>query len=182
MKLIGITGKAGSGKDTAADYLATLGYSKYSMAGPLKAMLRVIGVDCDDRDTKELPHPVFGVSPRHMAQTLGTEWMRDKVAQDGWIRIAQQRWVDAQYYAAESQPGRFPGLVIPDIRFPDEAAWLRKAGGTLIHIYRPDAVAVKDHISEKGVPYLLGIDHGVVNGATVAELHRKIAAILKVIL
>ena len=44
-KLLGITGKAGSGKTKAADHLVSLGWTRVKLAGPLKDMLRAIGLD-----------------------------------------------------------------------------------------------------------------------------------------
>lgn len=145
MKLIGLTGKAGVGKDTVADYLvANYGFVKYSLADPIKDMLEVIGVDCRTRETKEVPHPVFGVSPRRMAQTLGTEWGRMCIRDDLWLKAAEQFLVPAQMHS------RVKGVVIPDIRFENEATWLRSQGGKLWHVCR-DVPAVEAHASEAGV-------------------------------
>ena len=84
MRLIGIAGKARSGKDTAASYLLNkLGgdWSAASFADPMKTMLNAIGVDTSD-EAKDLPSNQYGVSTRHMLQTLGTEWGRNIIADD----------------------------------------------------------------------------------------------------
>ena len=55
MKVIGLHGKAGSGKDTVADYLvANHGFEKISFATTLKAMLAAGGfTEPANRDDKE---------------------------------------------------------------------------------------------------------------------------------
>jgi hypothetical protein len=186
MKLIGVTGRAGSGKDTVADYLCKHhGFYKYSFAAPLKEMLKVIGV-FDDRATKELPHPVFGVSPRRMMQTLGTDWGRDTICDDIWLRVAEQRLRGGativlnsyQYMGNEiSDVGPAKGMVISDVRFENEAAWVRRQGGLLIHLVRPGLAAVEAHASEAGIVEVGG-DAYIENDGTIEELHRKVYAVL----
>lgn len=178
MRIIGLTGYAGVGKDTVADYLVThYGYVKYSFAKPLKDMLKVLGVDCDNRDTKELPHPTFGVSPRVMAQTLGTEWMRNCIDEDGWLLLAKA-YVEAvrngNQYADEQTA--IPGVVFSDVRFMNEAGYVR-SHGTLIHVWRPDANAVTPHESEKGIPFK-DCDRALMNDKTVEVIFRRLNDIM----
>lgn len=169
MKLIGLTGFAGSGKDTAADYLVqNYGFIKYSFAGPLKEMLKVIGVDCDNRDTKERKHPVFGASPRRMAQTLGTEWMRECVNSQGWLLLADQ-------FIKNTLP-EVPGIVISDVRFENEARFLREKNGLLIHVVR-DTAPVEGHASEAGVKFL-DEDRCLMNDKTIERMQMRLANII----
>lgn len=84
MRLIGIAGPARAGKDTLCSYmLDNLGddWTRSSFADPLKEMLRAIGVDCSD-DAKAVVSDDYGVTPRHMMQTLGTEWGRNLIDGD----------------------------------------------------------------------------------------------------
>ena len=84
MRLIGIAGQARSGKDTLASYLLDNldgVWLRSSFADPLKEMLRAIGVDCSD-DAKAVVSDVYGVTPRHMMQTLGIEWGRHTIDND----------------------------------------------------------------------------------------------------
>ncbi len=156
MKIIGLTGKAGAGKDTVADYLAThFHFVKYPLAKPIKDMLAVIGVDANDRATKEKPHPVFGVSPRRMAQTLGTEWGRMCIRNDFWLKVAELHIEAVRIENGAAQFAPVAGIVIPDIRFENEAEWLRSQGGTLWHIMRK-VPAVEAHASEAGVAHKPG--------------------------
>jgi dephospho-CoA kinase len=85
MILIGITGRARCGKDTAADYLsANIGFKKYSFAKPIKdAVKDMFGLTEDHVNgyLKEVVLPDICHSPRFLMQTLGTEWGR-KIVND----------------------------------------------------------------------------------------------------
>lgn len=145
--LIGIAGDAGAGKDTLADALcAHYNWEKYNLALPIKRMLAPILPDPQwgDRDWKEAPIPALGGrSPRYLAQTLGTEWGRRAVHEDFWVWIA-----DRMYQAGG------PGMVVADVRFDNEARWIRERGGIVFRIVRPDnpfLIDNKQHISEVGI-------------------------------
>lgn len=152
MRLIGITGKAGSGKDTAADYLVREhGYRKYALAGPLKAMLRAIDVPCDTQEEKAAINPVFGVTNRYLAQSLGTEWMRECVAEDGWLRLARQYIETQRELSRLSEDGSPRGVVVADIRYDNEAEMIKKMGGTILKINRRTEDIAGSHVSETGI-------------------------------
>lgn len=169
MRVIGLTGKAGAGKDTVADYLFERhGFARYAMAGPLKRMLAAIGVDCDTRETKELPHPLFGVSPRRFAQTLGTEWGRQMIRDDIWLLCAER--------AVSQTTGWATGFVITDIRFDNEAKWLLSRGGLLWEIRRGEVPKVEAHASEAGLSVFP--TRVIENNGTIGDLRRVIEAAL----
>lgn len=145
--IIGITGPAQSGKDTAADFIIGQvegAYKKTSFADPIKEMLRA-GLDLSTEQLygklKDVIDNRYECTPRHMLQTLGTEWGRTLINGNTWV-IAMEDYLDT-----------IGGLfIIPDIRFENEATLIRKYG-RLIHITgRDDNIeAGADHISEKGV-------------------------------
>ena len=160
MRLIGIAGKARSGKDTAANYLLEkLGddWSSASFADPMKAMLGVIGVNCSDA-AKDLPKNQYGVSTRHMLQTLGTEWGRDGIGSDFWIDVFEM------YNAGQS-------VIVPDVRFENEADLVRK-NGILIHIKGRGGIK-GNHVSEQAVNIKDG-DIVIDNNGSLAELYAKL--------
>jgi len=150
--VIGITGKARSGKDTIADLLLTklTGFSKESFAQPIKDMIRA-GLGLTDKQDMEAIDR-FDCTHRHLLQTLGTEWGRNMVCEDIWLRIAKQR------LAYNSR------VIYADVRFENEAEWVRN-NGVLIHVSRSEenreAITGKDHASEGGV--LIGKDDVVIN-------------------
>lgn len=139
--VIALTGAAGSGKTTAADYLIRQhGYERVKFAGPLKDMMRALGFD--DRhiegSLKETPlEELCGQAPRHAMQTLGTAWGRRCIGEDFWIRMWREHAL------------RFERVVVDDCRFPNEAAAIRELGGVIIKLEGRGGIA-GGHESEKG--------------------------------
>lgn len=147
--LIAFTGLAGAGKTTAAMHLVKhRGFHRVRFAGPLKAMMAALGLDQTeiDGDRKELPCDLLcGKTPRQAMQWLGTEFGRNLIGPDLWIRAWQA--------AVAAQPAGVP-VVVDDCRFPNEADAIRVLGGTLVRIERPGAGTASVHESEQHVlPY-----------------------------
>lgn len=177
MKLIGLVGRKSVGKDTAAMVLTQQGYLIAKFAGALKAMIRgyleYIGLGPDaitaiieDYRLKEVESDYFcGRTPRHAMQTLGTEWGRDLMAPDIWVKACMQRCHSL---------GK---AVITDVRFPNEVAAVKEAGGIIIRITR-NASRVDNHASENFIDSL-AVDHEISNNGTITELHEKLLNIVK---
>mgnify|MGYP003475731213 FL=1 len=108
--IIGITGVAGSGKDTAADYLVSkYGFTKVSFAAILKNMLSVAGLpEPSNRDDKEKIVEGFNFTWREAAQTLGTEWGRS-LDENIWVKLTMASLEEGKNY------------VFSDVRFDNEA-------------------------------------------------------------
>jgi hypothetical protein len=146
--IIGLCGLAGSGKDEVAAILSRRhGFAYISFAGPIyQAVSEITGLapaQLKDRGLKEQPIPWLGKSPRELLQTLGTEWGRQMVRDDIWIKLAMRR-------AAE-----YERVVITDVRFENEAEAIRHAGGQVWLVERPGAGlagAAGGHSSEAGIP------------------------------
>ncbi len=174
--IIGATGKAGSGKDELLNGMTTeleLNYTfrKYGFADPIKRGLEAMfgwTPECwEDRDWKEREIPQLGrmISPRYLAQTLGTEWGRG-IHHDIWVKLAQQAYTefDNQFGLSDKI------FLLPDVRFKNEAAWIRAFGGTLIEVVRGSPeIEESEHASEQGVPDKY-ITHSIVNDGTIDEL------------
>lgn len=169
--LIGLCGPAGCGKDTLANkVLDHDAYERYRFADPIKNMLRQFHIQDDvweDRERKEVPIPWLGCSPRRMAQTLGTEWGRELIHPDIWVILAKGRW---HILNAEGK-GR---MIIPDVRFRNEAEWIREEGGALIQLVRPETLIIDNstHSSENGVPSE-SVDAAILNDGTIDEMYDK---------
>lgn len=183
MKLIGVTGKAGSGKDTVAEYLVReYGFERYGFADPIKqglcAAFGLMPFDFADRARKEQPiERLGGKSPRQLAQWFGTEFGRNMICEDIWIRMAQFRY-DALVDMVRNTFGPAPvGMVVSDVRFENEAAWIRKTGGAVWHVVRPVIESVAAHVSEAGVAFADG-DRWVHNYGTISELHECIDGLM----
>ena len=170
-KLIGLTGKARSGKDTVGNYLAKKEFTTYAMASPIKEACRVI-FDWNDRhlhgDLKEVIDEMYEVTPREAMQKLGTEFGRDMIN----TRLWELR--------ATKEIQTTPNLVVTDIRFDNEAELIIKNGGFVMNIEREMRNEIKGiggHQSETGVSQKL-ITHNVNNNGSLKELYQRIDEIL----
>lgn len=173
-QLIGITGRAGVGKDTLATFINDrLRYVRYAYADPLRALLNArFGWqphEWENREWKETACRWNGApfSPRNWMQWLGTEVLRQYAGYDIFIRLAFQQW--------DLTPYR---MVISDVRFTNEAVAIQKRGGLVIEIVRDDVEPVEAHISEHGVPRGL-INGTVTNNGTREQLYHGAVQLIK---
>ena len=158
--LLGITGKAGSGKSTAAQVLIDAGWVRIKFADPLKDMLRAIGLTEDQIEghLKEVPCDLLqGKTPRWAMQTLGTEWGRNSIGERFWLDIARRKIALAMAAGLS--------VVVDDVRFENEAQVIRELGGLVLGISRNVNVS-GGHVSENGTT----VDMTHINSGTVAEL------------
>ena len=129
-------------------------------------MLQVPESVLRDRARKERDLPTVGRSPREMVQTLGTEWGRNTMRLDFWLLIALPE-IEAH------RRGGVPGVVVSDVRFENEAQFIRCQGGQVWHIQRPGIAGVRAHASERGiVPE--GADRGLLNDGPLAALCNRV--------
>ena len=125
--LIGFSGKAGVGKDTAGKFLCER-YKclHYYFAKPLKEGAKIMFALTEEQiDNKEKVIEPWGISPRTIYQRLGTEVGRG---------IDVNIWVKNAEMFVKSVPGRT--VVITDVRFDNEATFIRNRGGIVINIVR----------------------------------------------
>jgi hypothetical protein len=164
MTIIGITGYAQHGKDSLAAGLGLVGYERMAFADELKAMALdinpIVGYDeyhladlLEDvgwEDAKRWPEV------RRFLQELGTR-AREHIGPDVWVRALERKWLATGV----------TNMVIPDVRFPNEADWVHRHGGYMVRIHRPDfdnGVGT-DHPSEANVPALpVDFEYTVPNG------------------
>lgn len=210
--LIGITGKAGAGKDTVGDIIADkLGFYTYSFASPIYDLVQEwLSLDpfYFSRENKEkdfcfrvqdLPNlgfldqliyykfkhagvtteQAFDVSSeigrllcegreytsgcevvcfniRETLQVVGTEGFRNIIKDDFWVSIAP-----------------CVNVVIRDIRFDNEAEFIRNNGGKVISVVRDNQdIPNSEHASEGGISESL-IDIKIHNNGSKEELYSK---------
>lgn len=175
--LIGICGLAGSGKDSVADLMVRYhGYTRIGLADPLKAAaLRLNPIvyvdhwdDVDyrlsdmvkfrgwDRAKREIPEI------RQLLQRLGTEVVRELCGPDFWI--------DYALVAA----GTMSNVVIPDVRFYNEALAIHEAGGYVYRVVRPGITPLPGgHASEAGIPDSL-VEFDIENSGSLDDLESKV--------
>lgn len=174
MNVIGLAGKAGSGKDTVADILVRdFGYVKVALSDPMKRIFWSLWPDLEfgqlwgPSERRGEPLPWGGTTIRAALQRLGTEWGRG-CDEDVWVNLA----LDAAAALIEGTHDYTPdgglvprirgayqrlrrpvvGVVIPDIRFRNEISGIRRCGGPIWRVWRPDAkrleAAEANHVSE----------------------------------
>lgn len=143
--LIGLTGRARAGKSEAAKVLLEeYGFVELSFAAPIRKfvadLLQVSLVELEL--IKEIPHKLLDdKTPRYAMQTLGTEWGRQM--------IDDQLWVKSCWHKAKGNIN----IVISDVRFDNEALAILAEGGIIVRIERPDGQKIQSstHASEAGV-------------------------------
>jgi hypothetical protein len=165
--LIGITGRARTGKDTSANYLVqAFGFKQVSFAAPLKAAAAImLGITEDmvngtGYDREEV-NPDWGFSVREFLQKLGTEGCREAFREDFWINRAR----------IEVESATVP-VVISDVRFENEAEFIRKSGGVLLHIHRNTGLT-HAHRSEQPL-YFDEFDVNIDNTTTYMSLYNQL--------
>ena len=174
MKLIGITGKARSGKDTVAQMLyAQHAFTRIAFADPLKlAAQQMFGLTTEQTwhdSHKEEVIPYWGMSPRQMFQLLGNEAVKPVFGDDVWIK----RW--SMSYAVFRDTD---DIVVPDVRFDHEAAHIRSLGGVIVEIQRGIGLvgSTGDHVSERGLSTLP--EYTIDNNGTLEELYAALDTIV----
>jgi len=154
--IIGITGLARSGKDTCADILCRelnkKGYcfKKVALAKPMKDACRVIFGWDDDYlygDKKDIIDERYGISPRHVLQTMGTDWGQFMLSKFDNFNVVTGRklWIKSLLNNYKGQ-----NVIISDVRFVHEADEIIKNNGYIIRIERPGLKQMK-HKSEKEI-------------------------------
>lgn len=126
---VGLIGKYGSGKTTAANFLVeNHGFVKYSLADPVR----------------QITQEIFGIESkadpryRRIMQKVGTDWFRSEDP-NVWINYLLKRVKD------ETRP-----IVVDDVRFPNEALALCQRGWKLIYLNCPYEVRMKRCIERDG--------------------------------
>lgn len=173
-KLIGMTGYAGSGKDTAAEAMQSDGWEVMGFADPMYKMSMVL----DPLLFRYLVFP-FRLSRvvrrrgwtaakripavRRWLQRLGTEAGRDVLGEKVWVEAMEKRW----------QPGG--KYIVTNVRFENEAEAIRRFGGKIIEVMRPGVGPANLHQSESVVE----ADASIANVGDVRHLHDRMREAVK---
>ncbi|MFK0290315.1 hypothetical protein ACIQU6_07510 [Streptomyces sp. NPDC090442] len=183
MNGIGIIGRARSGKDTVAARLVEQhGFQRMALADPLKDMALAV-------------NPVVGYEPLHFGhlpvyletvveahgwervkdlypearrflQRLGSEGVRDHVDPGHWVSELFKHRATRRLVARDMRP-----VVVPDVRFENEASRLQGRGFKIVYLHRPGD-RKGDHCSEQLGPDIA--DYVLTNDGTVEKLHERV--------
>lgn len=168
LRVLGFHGRKGSGKNTAAlAFKEDEGVMELAFATHLKkAVMAIYGVSWEqvnDPVLKEIVVEKYGLTPRQMCQQFGTEYGRNKLGKDHWIRRLEDDLANL--------PPHIHTVIVTDVRFDNESDWIRKKlGGLVIQIIRPSLGENKDpHSSE--IPLSEGyIDINIMNEGSIDQL------------
>lgn len=149
--VVGLHGPEGVGKTTVARALVAFadlfsingGGRVISFADALRDMLVALGVPVNalaDRRLKVTPcAELGGATPRQAMRTLGTEWGR-ALAPDLWVCAWERRLgVAAEDWVAL--------VAVDDVRYDNEAAAIRRAGGIVVWLRRNGVDFDNEHSS-----------------------------------
>lgn len=185
MKLIGITGHAGVGKDTVASYIYDLDYTGhshiFSFADPLKqtcaALFDLDIIDFYESDLKELKSASWGISPRQMLQFVGTEVVRNHM-NELIPGIGETFWIHHMKHRLDRHSRNTNYIIVPDIRMQDEYEYIYARGGVIIHLTRPGyngKVGIPNHSSEAGIEFTHPSQtYSISNSGDLYDLRNKI--------
>ena len=186
--LIGIAGKAGSGKTAAANYLCEkYNFEKKAFADPLKDILSILTNTPreDFEKDKESVLDFWGITKRQLMQKFGTEVMRNEYPKHIPLpcigfetnSIWVLNFID-WYTRIHIRPGGriISPIVVHDVRFQDEIDAIRYLGGVVIYIDR-----IELHLENFGQSMHSSetlskdkVDKIIKNNGTLAELYQKI--------
>lgn len=102
---------------------------------------------------------------RRLLQVMGTEVGRDMFGEDAWIEMVGRQ--------VKALPLGVP-VVITDVRFQNEADYVRSLGGIVVRIARPGKGPVNDHASDK---IEFEADLGIYNNGTLGALTDGVLAL-----
>jgi len=183
-KLVGLCGVAGSGKSLAADMTTKcFPYYRYSFARPLKdavsMLFNIPREHLDNEAAKQFLSLRWNMTNREIMQIFGTEAMRDNFGSDFWLKQAEMRLTDVAKRGAVC--GRLC-VVIDDVRFPNEIAWVKASGGSIIYIERDGVVATGDHASEQIVfPDMLERNEYYIHNNNTSDFHERVVDTVRTI-
>lgn len=131
LTLIGLSGKAGSGKDYLAEhYLRPLGFLPVALADGVKDWAIARGL-CTYEEAYHTKPPHV----REVLQQLGTEEGRRVFGENLWclhlharLRRIAERWGLTKF-------------AVTDIRFPNEVTFVQQRDGVVYRLFAPDRVA-----------------------------------------
>ena len=145
--IIGITGRKGCGKDTAANVLVeNFGVHRLAFADPLRDVCKVLfgfsSKEMLDRSLKESLRDQYPFeTPRETLQKVGTDCIRTHYP-DAWLE-AHRRLSTPILRGGQD-------VVTPDVRFLNEGFSVRARGGILIRVDADERLGPEtdQHVSE----------------------------------
>lgn len=163
--IIGLSGYARSGKDTVAELLVlNYGFKRLAFADGIREALLVLNPILQDGHRLNELVQMYGWEVakskdevRRLLQVMGTEVGRKLINEDVWVWLLFNKIKEGER------------IVIPDVRFPNEARMIEQQGGDVWRINRHNHTAVNDHVSEHAMDNYL-FKHALYNDGTLDDL------------
>jgi hypothetical protein len=176
-RVIGITGKKFSGKDTLGSYFVeNHKYEQIAYADALKDAVKCI-FDFDDEQLygskKEVVDEFWKKTPRQVLQFVGTDLFRQHshellpdIGNNIWVSVVKRKILNR---FQKDPNARF---IITDIRFPNETGLVTELGGTVIKLQR-NTGCEDNHESERLIDELPA-DYIFENNGSKDELYNTV--------
>lgn len=159
MKILGLAGRAGVGKDFLASllrhHLVNLDTETYteSFANPIKmfteATLGISPAELEQRKRLVKPEMILGgMTARRFMQVTGTEFGR---------QMNSMIWVNSLMARLEKDYPPDARIIITDVRFSNEADFIKRFGGKVCRIFGEVDGSQYDHDSE-ALPFQADFD------------------------
>ena len=165
--VVGISGKAHSGKSTVSEMLVQkYGFERLAFGDTLKWLVNRYF----DIPVHELWVDKKKPEVRKLLQSVG-DLMRCEVEEQYFVRVIEMALKDHEGFVA-----------IEDVRYSNEVDMLKNNGGILIKIDREDGPKVEygaDHSSETDLDDFEEWDYIIKNFGTVGDLHNKVDTVVR---
>lgn len=167
--LIGLVGRKRSGKDTIAKFVTEMmeEFTIMSFADPLKQACKHAYYlrDSQLEDTKDVVDVIWGMTPRDMMKSLGGKYFRNEDP-GHWVKVMELRMAGIDH------------VIISDVRFENEAQFIRDNGGYLIHVSRDMESNNDDHVTEKTTDEIR-CDYSINNNGSLVDLRVQLTGLLQ---
>lgn len=171
--IIGLSGYARSGKDTVAELLVlNYGFKRMAFADGIRDALFALNPILHDGHRLNEVVSMYGWEVakakdevRRLLQVMGTEVGRKLISEDVWV------WLLFNKIDTDER------IVIPDVRFPNEAQMIKDKGGEIWRVNRHNHSPINNHISEHAMDNYI-FERVVYNDKTLDELADEVFMIM----
>ena len=178
--IVGLHGKALSGKDTAVkEFLCSHEHPRHTQLAFAKGLKHSAAAIFREPlgkfyDHKHETSEQWGITYREMLQKLGTDFARNMINTDFWVK-----WLAMDFYDIADTIGL---VFITDVRFDNEAEWIKRHEGIVVEIQRQGSETLLDdeeqqHASEAGINHVY-IDATIINRGTKEQLGVQLGKVL----
>lgn len=170
--IVGLSGYAQSGKDTAGALMGELAqFERLAFADALKTVALAVNLDLGAADLRtrvsqsgweycKANYPKSRIFLQHLGAAV-----RDHVDQDAWVNAVLNKTAPGGRYA------------ICDVRYPNEAAAIKAKGGYVVRVERPGTGPANAHASETALDDW-DFDAILRNNGTLEDLRSKVRIFL----